>query len=408
VKHPIERLIQHIPVLKSLDIDTLWFLPFHPTGIEKRKGKLGSPYAIRDYKQIDSTIGSMQQLEDLINILKRNGFKIIMDLVFHHASPDNKIFKNKSFIHRDFLQSRLSSTWGDIVKFNFDQKELYVILLDIMKFWVEKGVDGFRCDVAPFVPIDFWEMAADNLNSNKDMNRLFLAETLSLDFYLNHVDSNTTFSSDVQISGQFSYLYAYNAYYMWQKYLAGHISTGEWVRYLNLENQLWGIPSKLCYFIENHDTPPARSYLTIPQWKIWLFFFLMQPGAFLIYNGQEYGLTRKISLFDPDPIRWEQGDEELVKWCQQIFPEKEKMITKSSLSFLYEEGPYLIHQKIINPEQTIHIYYNFSSRGYVIHVPFQEYTFSNLFDNRHYFVHNQKVNLPGYTALLISEDKTME
>ena len=151
-KGTIKSLIDDIPRIKQLGMNVVWLMPFYPIGRKDRKGCLGSPYAIMDYRQVDPELGTLEDFRQLSETVHANGMKLMIDIVFHHVSPDSRIATDHpEWIRRDteghFL--RKVPDWSDIVDLDYAQPELWDYLIESLMFWLEAGTDGFRCDVAP-------------------------------------------------------------------------------------------------------------------------------------------------------------------------------------------------------------------------------------------------------------------
>jgi len=151
---------QELPRLKELGIDILWLMPIHPIGVKERKGTLGSYYAIADYKAINPEFGTMEDFEHFLAAAHKLGFRVVLDCVANHTSPDAKWINEcpADWYMRDSLGNTVVNyDWYDIAELNYGKREVWDAMADQMRFWMEKGVDGFRCDMACEVPLEFWQ-----------------------------------------------------------------------------------------------------------------------------------------------------------------------------------------------------------------------------------------------------------
>src|SRR5687768_17782818 len=155
--------------LKDLGVTILWLMPIHPIGQEKKKGTIGSPYAVRDYYGINPDYGTRDDFKRLISEAHRRGMKVIIDIVANHTSWDSVLMKHPEFYKRDASgKITYPYDWFDIAALNYDSKELRQYMTDMLKYWIrEFDLDGFRCDVAGEVPTDFWENARVELERIK-------------------------------------------------------------------------------------------------------------------------------------------------------------------------------------------------------------------------------------------------
>ena len=154
-------LIPDLDRIKELGTSIIWLLPIHPIGELNRKGNEGSPYAIQDYNKINPDYGTLNDLDELVAEIHKRDMKVIIDVVFNHTSPDSYLRKN----HPEFFYRTASgdfgnkvADWADIIDLDYNNPDLWEHQIDTLKFWT-KHVDGFRCDVASLVPLEFWHQA---------------------------------------------------------------------------------------------------------------------------------------------------------------------------------------------------------------------------------------------------------
>jgi glycosidase len=155
--------------LRELGVNILWLMPVHPIGREKKKGPVGSPYAVRDYYAVNPDYGTAADLKRLVAEAHRRGLKVIIDVVANHTSWDSVLMKTPEFYVRDAAgKITYPHDWSDVAELNYDNPALRRYMIDMLKFWLrEFDVDGFRCDVAAEVPADFWEQARAELDRVK-------------------------------------------------------------------------------------------------------------------------------------------------------------------------------------------------------------------------------------------------
>jgi cyclomaltodextrinase len=155
--------------LKDLGVNILWLMPIHPIGQEKKKGPIGSPYAVRDYYAINPDYGTAADFKRLVAETHRRGMKLIIDIVANHTSWDSVMMKNPEFYVRDASgKITYPHDWSDVAELNYDNPALRRYMIDMLKFWLKDfDLDGFRCDVAAEVPTDFWEQARTELEKVK-------------------------------------------------------------------------------------------------------------------------------------------------------------------------------------------------------------------------------------------------
>ncbi|MBK8747560.1 MAG: hypothetical protein IPM04_06745 [Saprospiraceae bacterium] len=185
--------LQKSPRLREMGVDILWLMPVFPIGELNRKGGLGSYYSISDYKSVNPNFGNMADLDAIIAKAHQLGMKVILDWVANHTSFDHGWTKtHPEWYNRDAQGNILVpadndgklTDWTDVADLNYNNKEMRQEMINDMLFWVkDHKVDGFRCDVAGFVPLDFWQDAKNQLD--KQGQYFMLAEDESPQFHDN-------------------------------------------------------------------------------------------------------------------------------------------------------------------------------------------------------------------------------
>ncbi len=283
---------QHLPRLKDLGVDILWIMPLHPIGELERKGSLGSYYAIRDYKAVNPEFGSIEDFKGLVDKAHALGLRVIIDWVANHTSPDAVWAVNKDWYVTDSLgRFVVQYDWTDIAKLNYDNKDMRRAMTDAMLFWVkETHIDGFRCDVASEVPVDFWEAAVKELKAvNPGLFMLAEAEEPALQ------------------QKAFDMYYAWHLHAMMNKVAQGKADVDSLRYVLGLMNSRFPAGTIPMIFTSNHDenswhgTEFERMGAAARPMAVLTYLL---PGMPLIYNGQEAGFNRRLAFFDKDEINW--------------------------------------------------------------------------------------------------------
>ncbi|MEM6348729.1 MAG: alpha-amylase family glycosyl hydrolase [Bacteroidota bacterium] len=176
-----------LPRLKAMGIDILWFMPINPISIKNRKGELGSPYAVADYKDVNPDYGTIDDFKHILAAIHEQGMYCIIDWVPNHTGWDNPwITEHPEWYTQDAdgniidpIDYNTGKSWGwtDVADLNYDVPEMRKAMIEAMKFWItEVGIDGFRVDVAHGVPVDFWAECSDALYAEKAVFMLAEAE----------------------------------------------------------------------------------------------------------------------------------------------------------------------------------------------------------------------------------------
>ncbi len=283
---------QHLPRLKQMDVNILWLMPIYPIGLKNRKGRLGSYYAVKDYKAINPEFGTMDEFKNLVHKAHDMGFKIILDWVANHTAWDNPLItEHPDWYTKDSLNKIIyPADWTDVADLNYDNKDLRNYMVDAMKFWLqETDVDGFRCDVAAMVPTDFWDSTRVELDKIKPVFMLAEAE-----------------QPDLQIHA-FDMTYAWELYHMMNRIAIDSMRADTIVSYFTKQDTLYPANAYRMNFITNHDenawngTTFERLGKGVKPFTILIYTL---PGMPLTYSGQETGLNKRLSFFDKDTIQW--------------------------------------------------------------------------------------------------------
>lgn len=306
-----DDIIADLDRIKAIGVDIIWLMPIHPIGVQQRKGPLGSPYAGADYRQINPDYGTMESFISLIQEIHDRNMKVIIDVVYNHVSPDSAISQEfpEWLVYKNEIPTRKVDDWSDVVDLDYSQMALWDFQVETLKFWVQVGVDGFRCDVAPLLPMDFWRYAREEIAEIKK-DFLWLAETVSPDFLLSLRNQGHPVHSDCEMYDAFDLTYDYDGYYFLQQYLTEEIPLSEYINFLLSQDFVYPTNYYKMRFLENHDQPRAlklcENAVILSNWTAFQMFL---KGAFLLYTGQEYQASHSPSLFEKDFVKFEEGDD---------------------------------------------------------------------------------------------------
>lgn len=299
-----------LPRIRALGTDILWLMPIHPIGLAGRKGSLGCPYANRDYRTVNPEYGTMDDFRRLVDAIHAAGMKCMIDVVYNHTSPDATLCReHPEFFHRDGdgrFGNRFGD-WADVIDLNYGASALWAYQIESLKMWAEL-VDGFRCDVASLVPVDFW-MEARRACAEVKSGLIWLAETVHTSFNRAARRAGMKICSDSEAYAAFDLEYDYDIREKLDDYWAGTRPLHEWVDALNAQEAAYPANFIKLRCLENHDQPRIAARIrdgrALDNWHAFLFF---QKGATLIYGGEERSDDRQPSLFDRDPVNWSGPD----------------------------------------------------------------------------------------------------
>ena len=278
--------------LKDLGVNILWLMPIHPIGQEKKKGTIGSPYAVRDYYGINPDYGTKEDFKKLITEAHRRGMKVIIDIVANHTSWDNVMMKNPDFYERNAAgQITYPHDWSDVAELNYKNPQLRQYMTEMLKYWVrEFDLDGFRCDVAEEVPTDFWENARAELDKIKP-DIVMLAEGHKAELLVKAFDFD----------------YSWPIHSSMTRVLQGQSRASDLRAEWEKESKEWPLGSLHLRFSDNHDERRAIARFGEPAALAASALMLTLDGVPLLYNGMEVGDTTESgapALFEKLPIFW--------------------------------------------------------------------------------------------------------
>lgn len=291
---------KEMPRLKEMGVKTLWFMPITPIAQKNKKGTLGSQYAAQDYTAINPEFGTMEDFKHLVDEAHRLGFKVIIDWVANHTGWDHVWTQSHPEYYlkdpntNDF---QIASGMDDIIELDYKNPEMRKAMIDAMKFWVkETNIDGFRCDLAAWVEVDFWQQARPEVEKLKPL------------FWLGEFDE----LDNPEYGKVFDASYIWNWMHKTKGYNEGKASFADLKELLNRYSKI-GNTSMRAWFTSNHDenTWNGTEYEKYGDLaKPLAVFSITWNGVPLLYNGQELPLkTKRLEFFEKDPIPWTENNE---------------------------------------------------------------------------------------------------
>ena len=206
-------VVPQLDRIHDLGVDIIWFGPIHPIGKKARKGDLGSPYAISDYRAVNPEYGTLEDFKNLVKEIHAHGMKCMIDVVYNHTSPDSVLVSEHPdwFYHKpDGSFGNHVGDWSDIVDLDYNNRDLWDYQIDTLKMWADI-VDGFRCDVAPMIPLEFWERARAEI-AGVHPDCLWLSESIEPEFLIALREMGLCALSDSEIFRAFDVSYEYDVY----------------------------------------------------------------------------------------------------------------------------------------------------------------------------------------------------
>ncbi|MBI9037968.1 MAG: alpha-glucosidase C-terminal domain-containing protein [Bacteroidales bacterium] len=284
---------KHLPRLKQMGVDMIWLMPIQPIGEKNRKGTLGSYYSIKDYMAVNPEFGTMKDFKELVGKAHELGLHVIIDWVANHSAWDNKMIEDHpDWYTKDSAGNFVSPfDWTDVVDLNYDNKEMRRHMIDALKFWVvETDIDGYRCDVAGMVPLDFWNEARKELDQIKPV--FMLAEAEEPPHHKEAYDMS----------------YAWDLHHILNDVAKGEKNSNDIAAYFVENDSLFMEDAYRMNFTSNHDENSwnGTEYERMGDGALaFAAFSATIPGMPLIYSGQEAAFNRRLEFFEKDQIDWD-------------------------------------------------------------------------------------------------------
>jgi glycosidase len=298
---------KQLPRLKALGVDILWLMPIHEIGLKNRKGTLGSPYSVKDYYSVNHEFGAVTDLKHFVQAAHELGMYVILDWVPNHTAWDNPLVdQHPDWYHRDWKGEFHPSPWrdwDDIIDLDYQQPDMREYMIEALKYWVrDVDIDGYRCDVAGFVPTDFWNQVRRELDAIKPV--FMLAEWESRDLHIEAFDMT----------------YGWSWYDTMVAIVKGQSDLNRLFTYYSHNEKEYPADVMRMLFVSNHDKNSWEGTMNEQfgeALEAVIALSAVSEGMPLIYNGQEAGEPKRLEFFEKDPIVW--GEHPIGTLYQKLF-----------------------------------------------------------------------------------------
>lgn len=393
----IKGLIDDLKRIKELGVSIIWILPHYPIGKINRKGKLGSPYAVRDYLSVNPELGSLYDFKELVNECHKLELKLVIDIVFNHTACDSVLVKE----HPDWFVTMGTGDkiakvpqWDDVYDLDFDNNEMKNYLINVLHYWADLGVDGFRCDVASIVPLSFWMMAKDTLSSDyKEL--IWIAESVEKTFisFIRH--NGHVCHSDSELYNVFDILYDYDVQNTMIGYIKGEVNFDTFVNERQNQEVVYPKDYLKLRFLENHDSPQRAAELIKDNYHLinWKSFSMFERGVPMIYAGEEFKLSHKPDLFNSDKLDWAKGDEDYIHTIKTMLNIEHMYIVTNGVYNLNPLAEDCVHLRYRYNGETLHGIFNFGIKDRYIEIEVLQGEYVNILSGEKLIISDEKLNL---------------
>jgi glycosidase len=291
---------RQLPRLDSLGVDVLWLMPVQPIGVKNRKGPLGSYYSVRNYTAVNPEYGTAADFRRLVDDVHRRRKHVILDWVPNHSSFDNVWVTQHPdwYLHKadgSIMNARDNedheTDWTDVAELDYSKPAMRAAMIAAMRWWVDSmHVDGFRCDVAGGVPMDFWMEARRALAASRP-DLFMLAEAEGPKFH-----------------AAFDATYGWELHHLLNEIAQAKKPTTDLDAYLARERRTYPPGADRMYFTSNHDENSwnGTEFERMGQNHLPAFVLAatLQHSLPLLYTGQEVSLSKRLRFFEKDTVDW--------------------------------------------------------------------------------------------------------
>jgi len=296
----IAALQTHLPRLKALGVDILWLMPVQPIGVKNRKGKLGSYYAIADYTAINPEFGTEADFKAFVDAAHAQGMKVVLDWVANHTAYDHEWVT----AHPDYYEHKADGSlmnardnegretdWTDVAELEYKNTSMRQTMVAEMRWWIDRmGIDGFRCDVAGGVPVDFWVEARTALKAARP-DLFLLAE-----------------AEDPRMHAAFDMTYGWELHHLMNEVAQGKKTTEALDKYFAKDDSVYGLGAYRMYFTSNHDenswSGSEFERMGANHLPLFVLAATARSSMPLLYTGQEVSMRKRLRFFEKDTVDW--------------------------------------------------------------------------------------------------------
>jgi hypothetical protein len=375
-------------------------MPIHSIGEINKKGTLGCPYSIQDYRKVNPEYGSLEDFQNLIAAAHKLGLKVMIDVVLNHTAHDSVLVQtHPEYFHQDEHGQPITTVpaWSDVIDLKHPNDALQEYLIDSLCYWVEMGVDGFRCDVASIISLSFWVAAKSQVETiNPDF--IWLAESVETGWVIDRRRHGLTAYADAELYQAFDLTYDYDVWAVWKAAVNGRLPILRYLEMVEFQKGIYPEDYIKMRCVENHDNARIMKFASNEtSAKAWTALEVFLPGAFLLYAGQESAATKTPSLFDIDKIHW--GDYSLQDWLTKLIQIKKSSIFINGNHIILSAEP-IIQSVWIGENIALYGFFNINNVKDPISCQLSDGIYEDLISHKKFEVVNQVLDLKESSALI--------
>lgn len=399
----LKAVTKDLDRIKDLGVDIVWLMPIHPIGEKNKKGDLGCPYSISDYRTVNPEYGTLEDFKELTYETHKRNMKLMIDVVYNHTSHESLLWRE----HPEWFYKKPNGNpgnkvgdWSDIIDLDYSNKELWDYQIETLKYWAEVGVDGFRCDVAPLVPIEFWCRARREVDEVKK-GVIWLSESVDTGFIKYLRENNILAHSDCEIFEAFDIAYDYDVYRSFIAYLRGECTLEDFLEKKRAQEVIFPAKYVKLRFLENHDN--FRAHHLFPEeidLYMWTAFMFFEKGMALVYAGQEYKDINTPSLFDRDLMALEEDKKFEVYLKNLIKLKKADIFAYGNYEIIKSKKLGVIEAHYTYNGRTLIGIFNVERKFGNYSVEFEDKGYKNLVNGIEIQVKNRQFSLQQYPIII--------
>ena len=287
--------------IKALGTDIILLMPFYLSD--------NNPYAIRDSRAISPEYGDLEEFKQLVDLIHVHDMLVVIELVFNHMSHVSPLLsEHPEWFYTSPDGNYISRTLNkpDVFDLDYTNMSLWDYQIETLMQWAEY-TDGFCCNLAPLIPLDFWLKAREALEKVKP-GLLWLADTLEPWLIIEHRAHGFIAHSDCETYQAFDICFDNYMWRIFKAYLDGEIKLDDYTKSIEAQEALF--PDNYCSlrFLENYSTQRVKSLIySNALLRAWTAFSYLLKGSVLILAGQECSSAFTLNLAGKEPINWKCG-----------------------------------------------------------------------------------------------------